>query len=1010
MTHFQDLIERLNHFWSEKGCILHQGYDLEVGAGTFNPATFLRSLGPEPYNAAYVEPSRRPTDGRYGENPNRTQHYFQYQVILKPSPPNIQDLYLESLEAIGIQINDHDIRFVHDDWESPSLGAWGLGWEVWIDGMEITQFTYFQSVGGQSLSPITGELTYGLERLALYIQKKDSFFDLSYNEKLTYGDIYTRNEIEFSQYNFEEASVDMWFRHFDDYEKEAKQLIEKKLPLPAYDFVMKASHAFNLLDARGVISVTERTGYIARLRTLSCLIAEAYTASRESLGFPLIKESSCSTSKPSLPHTPHVFTPEIKKDFLLEIGSEELPATFVPIGLANLEKDVKKLLDTYQLDYSSIKTYGTPRRLSILIHDLAAGKPSEIIERKGPPLDRVYDEKNTVSKAGEGFFRSLDLSPPPLQSIRDGKDPVFFVKEIKNTEYLYARLESEALSTCSILENELEKLILNLDFPKKMRWGTLDITYARPLRWVLALYGEDTLSFSLSTLKSGRISFGHRQLSPSAFEVTSASEYIEALRSHHVMVDIQEREESILTQLDSIEKKLQAKASSKQKVLSQVLHLVEWPFLLEAPFNEKFLRAPKEVLISEMVEHQKYFPLEKSDGTLLNYFVITANNTPNETILKGNQKVLSARLSDGVFLYEQDLKHSLDDFNKKLTQVTYQKELGSVFKKVQRIKTNVTILQKHLQIGSLNKAQRAAELCKADLASELVGEFPELQGTIGKYYALAQGEDPEVAEAIDEHWMPRNEKAPLPETQTGLLLSLADKIDNLISCFSIGLKPSSSSDPYALRRQVLGMVKMLITGKYYLPLQVLFKDCFEAFQQEFPSQTLDINTLKDIESFIHNRIKTVFLDFGFSKDEIEASLSKGTPDIYEAYCKVEALKTFKQKDASFPHLLEVFKRAKGQLQNHAPQQFFVEKLQESAENKLHTTLSEIEENIDKSLIKREYDKAYTLIASLQTPLNTFFEEVHILAEDENLKLNRIALLQRVFKLFERLLDFTKIKI
>ncbi len=288
---FQDLILALQSFWAKKGCLIHQGYDIEVGAGTFNPATFLRVLGPEPWNAAYVEPSRRPTDGRYGDNPNRLQHYYQYQVIMKPSPKEIQDIYLESLVEIGIDPLQHDIRFVEDDWESPTLGAWGLGWEVWLDGMEITQFTYFQQVGGIDLSPVSAEITYGVERIAMYLQKVDSVYDLQWDGAITYGDIHHQDEVEFSRYNFEVADVATQFALFDMFEKEGRRLVEAELILPAYDYCLKCSHTFNMLDARGAISVTERTSYIARVRHLARLCAQGYLAMREAQGFPLLGRS-----------------------------------------------------------------------------------------------------------------------------------------------------------------------------------------------------------------------------------------------------------------------------------------------------------------------------------------------------------------------------------------------------------------------------------------------------------------------------------------------------------------------------------------------------------------------------------------------------------------------------------------------------------------------------------------------------------------------------------------------
>ena len=286
---FQDLIQKLNVYWGTRGCLILQPYDLEVGAGTFSPHTFLRALGPEPWNAAYVEPSRRPTDGRYGENPHRTQHYYQYQVILKPAPENSQELYLDSLRAVGIDPLRHDIRFVEDDWESPTLGAWGLGWEVWLDSQEVTQFTYFQQCGSIDLEMVSCEITYGLERIAMFLQKKHSMFDIAWTPGVTYGDVHLQGEKEFSKFNFEASNPEMLKRHFEDYEVQSKKLLKEGLVLPAYDACLKTSHYFNLLDARGAVSVNERPHYIGRVRALARACAEGYLKSREVQGFPLIK-------------------------------------------------------------------------------------------------------------------------------------------------------------------------------------------------------------------------------------------------------------------------------------------------------------------------------------------------------------------------------------------------------------------------------------------------------------------------------------------------------------------------------------------------------------------------------------------------------------------------------------------------------------------------------------------------------------------------------------------------
>lgn len=983
---FQEMLLKLTAFWEKQGCAIHQGYDLEVGAGTFNPATFLRCLGPEPYSAAYIEPSRRPTDGRYGINPIRLQHYFQYQVMLKPSPLNVQDLCLQSLEAIGFKLDEHDIRFVHDDWESPTLGAWGLGWEVWMDGMEVVQFTYFQSCGGQELKPVTGEITYGLERLATYLQKVDSAYDLKYNDTLTYGDIYFRNEVEFSHYNFEEASVEMWHRHFQDYENEANKLIKAGYPIPAYDFVMKASHAFNMLDARGAISVTERTGYIARIRDLAKAVADAYIKSREKLGFPLLKKMP---PKPALPPL-QALVKDTKEmgDFLLEIGSEELPATFVPIGLNNLEKALKSLFASNKLTYSSLKTFGTPRRLAILVEGLKMKRESEKIEKRGPQLDVAFDEKGQLTAQGKGFFQANNL---PLIT-RDNIASIKGLKtvKIKDKENLLVEIEKPEEMTAVILQEALPKIILDLDFPKKMRWSDLDITYARPLRWVVALLNENVIPFYLGDLVSGNVSKGHRQLKNEAVTIKQAKDYLDALRAVKVMADPEERKKSIVEQLERIEKEENGKAVMQDKVIPQVLNLTEWPMLTVATYDPNFLKAPKQVLISEMVEHQKYFPIENLDGTLKNRFVITANNTPSDEIRHGNQKVISARLTDGVFLYEQDLKIPLDKFNDKLKAVTYQKELGTVYNKVERIENMALRLQQILKLSTPEKVGKAAAYSKADLSSHMVYEFPELQGIMGRIYAEKAGLDKEVALAIEEHWMPKGEEAPLPHSPTGIVLSLAEKFDNLNSCFSVGLKPTSSSDPYGLRRQVLGVIRILIQNKLTLPLNEFVKDP-EAMQ------------------FITQRIKTVFLDYGFSKDEIEASLSGGVNDIYDTFLRVQALHNFRKTRSEFAQLNEVYKRAKGQLDGQKVNGFDPKLLKEKAETALYSRLNSMEKSFNEALKTQDYNLAYESVALLQEPLNQLFNEVKILDDDIKIRQNRLGLLTQVFALFSKLIDFSKIQ-
>lgn len=985
MLTFQQIIHKLSEFWEKRGCIIHQGHDLEVGAGTFNPATFLRCLGPEPYKTAYVEPSRRPSDGRYGENPNRLQLFHQFQVIIKPSPFDILETYKESLEAIGIDLKQHDLRFVHDDWESPTLGASGLGWEVWIDGMEVTQFTYFQAVANIPLKPISVEITYGLERLCMYVQNKDSFFDMQWNETYTYGDICKRNEVEWSAYNFTHASTDMWLRHFDDYEREAKQLIAHQLPIPAYDFVLKASHAFNLLEARGVISVTERTGYIGRIRDLSRLIANEYLSSREKLGFPLMDKLPREEFEiPKLKALPKSFDPHRRETFLLEIGSEELPATFIPIGMQNLENDLRAFLKARDISYESIQVFGTPRRLGVLIGGLVEGTADKITERKGPGVAAAFSEDGTATKQGAGFLKSVGFESATLKEIQSGKIKGL---EIKG-EHLAATIKTEGESIYKLLSEALPKLILNIDFPKRMRWATLDISYPRPIQWIAALYGDQVVPFIIGNIASGHHSFGHAQLDPKKIILKEASSYFSILREHKVLADVEERKQSILDQLSQVEKKLHGQALEKKKVLAQVLHLTEWPTLTYTDFSATFLKAPPEVLICEMVEHQKYFPLADLSGKLMNQFIITADNTPNDLIRHGNKKVLSARLSDGIFLYEQDLQQPLEKFNEKLEKMTFQKELGSMFDKVLRLVELSQKLNDLIRLAEPKKVARSALLSKADLASDMVGEFPELQGTIGKYYAVAQKEDVEVATAIEEHWMPRVEGGALPKTPSGIILSLTDKLDNLINYFRIGLIPTSSSDPYALRRQTIGIIKILVENKISIDLANFLSE--------------------EIMTYFTSRSKGVFEEFGFAKDEVEASLMGLCRDPYDQYCKIQTLHDFR-KQASFAKLFEVYKRAKGQLEKSTSGSFDPALATEPAEKNLLHALTSLEKKWHNLLKQKSYAEAFEEMAKLQPPLAELFDTVKILCDDPKLRANRLSLLHKVFAHFEELLDFSKIQ-
>ncbi|MDY6866999.1 MAG: glycine--tRNA ligase subunit alpha, partial [Chloroflexota bacterium] len=482
---FQSIIMRLQDFWAERDCLIWQPYYSQVGAGTMNPATFLRVLGPEPWNVAYVEPSIRPDDGRYGDNPYRLQQFYQFQVILKPDPGNPQEVYLQSLQALGIDPDKHDIRFVEDNWQQPAIGAWGLGWEVWLDGQEITQFTYFQQCGGQDLEPVSVEITYGLERIAMTLQGVRHFKDIQWSDKRTYGDVNLMGEREHSTYYFDVADVKRVRQMYELYEEEAERAIDAGLILPAHDYVLKTSHAFNILDTRGAVGVTERQALFKRTRELARQVAAAYVEQRKSANFPWLVEEEMQEEAPL-----SGLEVEITSDsapFVLEIGTEELPPSDLADALSQLEASVPSLMDDLYLAYDEIKIMGTPRRLVVSIEGLAARQPDRSLDVKGPPADRAFDGEGNPTRAAEGFARSKGIDVSDL-----------VVEEVDDGEYVVAHIKEQGQSATKVLHEALPDLIGGIRFNKSMRWNKSGVAFSRPIRWLLALHGDNVIPFKFA--------------------------------------------------------------------------------------------------------------------------------------------------------------------------------------------------------------------------------------------------------------------------------------------------------------------------------------------------------------------------------------------------------------------------------------------------------------------------------------------------------------------------------
>lgn len=990
----QSMIATILQFWSEQGCVIHQGYDLEVGAGTFNPATFLRALGPEPYKTAYVEPSRRPQDGRYGIHPNRLQNYHQLQVILKPVPENFLTLYTESLRAIGLDLCEHDIRFVHDDWENPTIGAWGLGWEVWLNGMEITQLTYFQAIGSKPLNTISGEVTYGIERVAMYLQKKDSVYDILWNDELTYGQIVKESEKAWSQYNFDTANVQMWLKHFEDFSEEAFATLEKGLPIPAYDFVIKASHAFNILDARGVISVTERTRYISRIRQLARAVADRYVEWRASLNYPLLKPYSAPALEKSSSSLPKLSSPE---DFLLEIGSEELPAKFVPIGIQQLESLITKLLESYRIPYEKLEVFGSPRRLAVLIHKLTPITTQKASEKKGPPIASLFTESGKVSSQGQQFFSAQHVVLSHREEL--SQHTQFAIRVINQVEYLFFLTPETSIETAKILTEELPKLIHTMKFPKKMIWDMSGVEYARPIRWLVALYGNDILPLTIGSISASRNTQGHRQLDPRTLSISSPKDYLDTLRSACVIVSQKERQEII-------EHGLRAHSSPTitpimdSQLIEETVFLTEHPFVTCGKFSSTFCSVPKELLVAEMIQHQRYFPTQDTTGAITNSFVFVTDNSPNDVIIEGNEKALTPRLTDGAFLFNQDLQTPLETFVDKLNSVTYFDALGSLYDKIERLKAHKEILFPLLPLGDSEDLNIAIRYCKIDLVSSVVFEFPELQGIMGEYYLKHAQLPVTAAKAVGEHL--RHITLGQTISPTGTLLSLLDRFDNIISCFILNLKPTSSHDPYALRRQSLEIITLLSSLEFSIDLSALFNKLIENFPKELPIGLWDKRAIiEQIISFIGGRLRTFLTSLGFSKDIIatvflESSLHNPIAIIHAA----TAIQQFKQdQPEALRNIIETHNRLKKILASLQLNTIAITHILGEQPDEIFKSILNQFPELPKNPLPKELFAYLLSLDQLSVAIQNFLNEVHVACDDEALRSFRISLLVQALEKF-----------
>ena len=675
------------------------------------------------------------------------------------------------------------------------------------------------------------------------------------------------------------------------------------------------------------------------------------------------------------------------KPLLIEIGSEEIPARFVPEGLALLKKELTQLLESSSIDYGLISEYSTPRRLALLVNDVAEKQKDRTVETLGPPKKVAYDDKGAPTKAAAGFAKSLNIDVNDLE-----------IKETGRGLYLSATVEEKGRPTVDVLSEELPNIISSLKLPKSMRWGNSSLRYFRPIQWILAILGRETIPFQMDFIKSSNISYGHRFLSPVAIKIDEPSSYLPSLKQSHVLADTVERKKVIIEGIRKIESTADCVIHEDEGLLDTVTNLVEHPSAVLGNFEDKYLELPKELLITVMKAHQKYFSMEDSKANMMPSFIVISNmnDTINDTVKRGAERVLRARLEDARFYYNEDRKNALWDNIEELKKVTFQEKLGSLYKKAERISALSSYITELLNPDLIEKTRRASMLCKADIVTGVVGEFPELQGYMGMTYAGLSGEDTEVASAIFDHYLPRFADDALPSGEIGTIVSIADKMDNIASFFYLDMVPSGSEDPYALRRQAAGIINILQSNDYPVVLNSLVNTSLKSLE---PSDQNRATLTNNIMQFFVQRIEGILLAQGHSHDIISAVLSSDEINLNNVKQRINILSEFRRTH-QFPALLTAAKRVYNILVNVQPGEINDSLLNENPEKILYESAKKAGDELTAS--------GYKSLFELEKPINDFFETVLVMDKDPLIKDNRLALLSKVKYVFNSLADFSKI--
>jgi len=688
----------------------------------------------------------------------------------------------------------------------------------------------------------------------------------------------------------------------------------------------------------------------------------------------------------------------MSEELLLEIGTEEIPAAFMPAALAALKSLMEKELSARRIACKEITTCGTPRRLVLMAAGVAPAQTDLVTQKTGPAKSAAFDKDGNPTKAAEGFAKGQGIAIKELKIVATEKG-----------EYVCAERHEKGVPTLSLLPELLPKVIAQLPFPKSMRWKDLDVRFARPIHWILALFSGSVVPFTYGNIQSGSTTCGHRFMAPAPVAVTGVPSYLDMLKKAFVIVDPAQRKKIIIEKLRELAKKVDGRPDEDEKLVDEVSFLIESPFPVLCSFEREFLKLPVEVLITTMKKHQKYFPVFDAQDRPLNYFIAVNNTdcTSPQTVISGHERVLRARLADARFFYTEDQKKSLGAFTESLRNVVFQAKLGTSYEKVMRFKALAVHITDALNNPCIAaKVERAAYLCKADLVSEMVGEFPELQGIMGREYARIAGEPDIVAQAIFEHYLPRFAGDDLPASDAGAIVSVSDKLDTIVGCFGIGLVPTGTADPYALRRQCLGIINIILNKKYTLSLPDLISTAVANLRDKITRPPQDI--CSDVLSFFSGRLANLLTSQGCSYDVVDAILARGIDNLTDIANRVAALQKMK-KDPAFESLAVSFKRVVNILRAaQPPAGVNPAGFEHDAEKKLYQKYLAIRDRARELMAQREYLQALQLIATLREAVDNFFDNVLVMAEDMKVRNNRLALINEVNSLFAAFADFSKI--